>query len=212
VELNLGYLAPNGNNPLPKNGLFNGQYGALAQVIFYPNPSTRLGLTYINAYSPSTNKLKFDDPFTLGATGSNLANSNFGTAVSTNAFGVSGSVNFSPNIALAGWVGYAQHRYIGLGDGQVWNWAVGLAFPDIGRKGNLGGLLVGMEPKLTSIDANINGGQADRDTSLHIEGFYRFRMNDNIAITPGLIWLTAPNHDARNDDLLIGVVRTVFSF
>ncbi|NJP10945.1 MAG: carbohydrate porin, partial [Leptolyngbyaceae cyanobacterium RU_5_1] len=94
----------------------------------------------------------------------------------------------------------------------VWNWAIGVALPDLGRKGNLGGLLVGMEPKLTDIDASVNGGQADRDTSLHIEGFYRFRISDNIAITPGLIWLTAPNHDARNDDLIIGVIRTVFYF
>jgi hypothetical protein len=125
---------------------------------------------------------------------------------------LSGTVNFSPNIALAGWIGYAHHRYIGRGDGQVWNWAMGLAFPDIGRKGNLGGILVGMEPKLTDVDNSVNGGQSDRDTSLHVEGFYRFRINDNIAITPGVIWLTAPNHDGRNDDVFIGVLRTVFYF
>jgi carbohydrate-selective porin OprB len=69
-----------------------------------------------------------------------------------------------------------------------------------------------MEPKLTSISDNINGGQTDRDTSFHIEAFYRFRVTDNIAVTPGLIWITAPNFDARNSDLFIGVVRTVFYF
>lgn len=212
LELNLGYLVPNANNPSSKNGLFDGQYGALAQLIFSPNRTTRIGLTYINAYSPFPAKLQPDDAFSLGATGSNLANSNFGTAVSINAFGISGTVNFSPNVSLAGWVGYAQHRYIGRGDGEVWNWAVGLAFPDLGKQGNLGGILVGMEPKLTGIDSDINGGQSDRDTSLHIETFYRYRVNDNISITPGVIWLTAPNHDARNDDVFIGVVRTVFSF
>ncbi len=89
---------------------------------------------------------------------------------------------------------------------------VGLTFPDLGRKGNLGGILVGMEPKLTSLTNSANGGQADRDTSLHVEGFYRFRLSDHIAITPGVIWLTAPNHDDRNDDVFIGVLRTVFYF
>jgi carbohydrate-selective porin OprB len=69
-----------------------------------------------------------------------------------------------------------------------------------------------MEPKLTEVSNTVNDGREDRDTSLHIEGFYRFRINDNIAITPGVIWLTAPNHDNRNDDVFIGVVRTVFYF
>jgi len=49
-------------------------------------------------------------------------------------------------------------------------------------------------------------------TWLHVEGFYRFRISDNIAITPGVIWLTVPNHDDRNDDVFIGVLRTVFYF
>ena len=212
LELNLGYLVPNANDPNPKNGLFNGQYGALAQLIVNLSPSSRIGLTYINAYSPFPSKVQPDISSSLGATGSNLANSNFGTSVSTNAFGVSGNIQFTPNVTLAGWVGYSQQRYIGRGDGDVWNWMVGLAFPDLGRKGDLGGILVGMEPKLTSLTNGVNGGQADRDTSLHVEGFYRFRISDNIAITPGVIWLTAPNHDDRNDDVFIGVLRTVFYF
>ena len=49
-------------------------------------------------------------------------------------------------------------------------------------------------------------------TWLHVEGFYRFRISDNIAITPRVIWLTVPNHDDRNDDVFIGVLRTLFYF
>jgi hypothetical protein len=220
--VNLAYLTPVANDPTPKNGLFNGQYAGLAQLIFNVSPSSRIGFTYINAYNPFPASLRdigeigssfpVVDAFSLLATGSNLANSTFGRAVNINAYGFSGTITFNPHVALSGWVGYSNHRYIGLGDGQVWNWLVGLAFPDIGHKGNLGGLMVGMEPKLTSISNNINGGQSDRDTSLHVEAFYRFRVTDNIAVTPGLIWITAPNFNARNDDLFIGVVRTVFYF
>lgn len=222
LELNLAYLTPVANDPTAKNGLFNGQYAGLAQVIFNLSPSSRIGFTYINAYNPFPASLRdigeigssfpIVDAFSLLATGSNLANSTFGRAVNINAYGFSGTISFNPHVALSGWVGYSNHRYIGLGDGQVWNWLVGLAFPDIGHKGNLGGLMVGMEPKLTGISNNINGGQSDRDTSFHVEAFYRFRVTDNIAVTPGLIWITAPNFDARNDDLFIGVVRTVFYF
>lgn len=210
AEINLGYLVPDAANPRDKAGLLDGQYGALAQVIFYPARNARIGLTYINAYVPFPSSLGPTDSFSLLATGSNLANSNFGTAVNVNAYGISGTFNLGPSFAIGGWVGYANHRYIGRGDGEVWNWAVTLAFPDLGKKGSLGGILVGMEPKLTGIDRSI--GRPDPDTSLHLEVFYKYRLTDNISVTPGVIWLTAPNHNNDNDDAFIGTVRTVFQF
>jgi carbohydrate-selective porin OprB len=52
----------------------------------------------------------------------------------------------------------------------------------------------------------------DPDTSLHIEAFYQLQLTDNIAITPGIIWLTAPDHNSNNDDVVIGAIRTTFTF
>lgn len=208
AEVNLAYLVPNAAIPNNKNGLFNGQYGALAQLILNLSPTSRIGFTYINAYAPFGANLQPDDPFNLSATGSNLANSNFNSPVSINAYGVSGTFQVSPQFALGGWAGYANHNYIGRGRGDVWNWAVTLAFPDLFKQGNLGGLLVGQEPKLTRSDL----GFRDRDPSLHLEAFYRYRINDNIAITPGVIWVTNPDYNENNNDAVIGVVRTVFSF
>ena len=93
---------------------------------------------------------------------------------------------------------------------DIWNWAVTLGFPDLGKEGNLGGIIVGMEPKVT--DSSVNQIAEDDDTSLHIEAFYQYQLTDNIAITPGVIWLTAPDHNSDNDDVVIGVLRTTFSF
>ncbi len=222
LELNLGYLSP-GNNPAkptPKNALFNGVYGAMAQVIISPNNYSKIGLTYINSYSPSyysgeqglSAALNPDFvPFGT-STGSNLSNTNFNSPSITNAYGLSGTFNLNPKFAIGGWVGYADQRYIGKGDANVWNWAVTLAFPNLGKKGSLGGLLVGMEPKVTDIARTLNGGRADRDTSLHFEAFYRYQLTDNIQITPGVIWVTAPDFNKNNNDFVIGVVRTVFRF
>jgi len=221
LELNLGYLVPsiNAARPNEKNGLFDGNYGALAQVIFSPSENARIGLTYINSYSRSFFFGEGLDPqlnpdfIPFGtSTGSNLANDTFGRPVSVNAYGVSGTLGLGTNFAVSGWVGYANQRYIGRGDATVWNWGVGLAFPNLGREGNLGGIFVGMEPKVTEISSTLNGGQADPDTSLHLEAFYRYQLTDNIQITPGVIWLTAPNHNANNDDVVIGVLRTVFRY
>jgi hypothetical protein len=205
LELNLGYLTPTANNPAEKNGLFGGQYGALAQLIVYPSRSIRLGFTYINSYTPS------DNDFGL-ATGSNLANDNFGRPVVANSYGISSTVDLGPNLALGGWVGYSNHRYIGRGDGDVWAWAAALSLKDLFGEGNTGGILVGMEPRLTNLSSGVNGGVSNPDTSLHLEAFYRYRLSDNIDITPGVIWITNPDHNSANDDTVIGVVRTRFFF
>ncbi|MGB3206115.1 MAG: carbohydrate porin, partial [Crinalium sp.] len=76
------------------------------------------------------------------------------------------------------------------------------------------GIIVGMEPKLTRVSGPIStlGLSKDPDTSLHIEGFYQYQLTDNIAVTPGIIWLTAPDHNNANQDIVIGTVRTTFSF
>ncbi|MEA5471898.1 carbohydrate porin [Spirulina sp. 06S082] len=46
----------------------------------------------------------------------------------------------------------------------------------------------------------------------HIEAFYRYKVTDNIFLTPGMIWLTAPNQSARNPDVLVGTLRLTFRF
>ncbi|MDD1429076.1 carbohydrate porin, partial [Dolichospermum sp. ST_sed9] len=52
----------------------------------------------------------------------------------------------------------------------------------------------------------------DPNTSYHIEGFYQYKLNDNITLTPAVIWLTAPDHNDTNDNIVIGALRTTFSF
>jgi Carbohydrate-selective porin, OprB family len=83
----------------------------------------------------------------------------------------------------------------------------------LGKKDNLGGVIVGMQPKLTSTSAPLSGlPRRDPDTGFHLEGFYQYQINENISITPGVIWLTAPNHNNQNGDILLGVLRTTFKF
>ncbi|OCQ94642.1 porin [Oscillatoriales cyanobacterium USR001] len=216
LELSLGYLASNAASPSQGGGLFNGPYGAIAQLTFTPSESFALGLTYINSYGVTT------------GTGSNAANfpsrlDYFGIdsedvlPVSNNSYGLQASWQVSNHFAVGGWVGYTAQRTLSTlggridrGDMKIWNWAVTLAFPDLLKEGNLAGIIVGMEPKVTS--TSTKDLPEDKDTSLHIEAFYQWQVSDNISITPGLIWLTAPDHNNDNSDLLIGVVRTTFTF
>lgn len=208
LALSLGYLSGTANNPAAKNGLFDGAYGALAQLTVKPSDRITVGLTYINSYK---------QPLTTGsnaATFQNLAlNQGLAdVAFSSNSYGVQASVGITDNIVLGGWAGYTNSRTLTgqRGDVDIWNYAVTLAFPDLGKKGNLAGIIAGMEPKVTS--SNIAALPRDRDTSFHLEAFYQYKVSDNITITPGLIWLTAPDHDDNNDSVVIGALRTTFSF
>ena len=55
-------------------------------------------------------------------------------------------------------------------------------------------------------------GREDEATSLHFEFFYRFKVNDNIWITPGFFFVTNPGHIEDNDTLYVGTIRTTFRF
>jgi carbohydrate-selective porin OprB len=50
------------------------------------------------------------------------------------------------------------------------------------------------------------------DAALHLEAFYRWQLNDNIATTPDAFVLFSPEHDASNNPIYIGTIRTTFGF
>lgn len=216
LTLSLGYLTADVANPSEGGGLFNGPFGALAQLTITPSEGLEIGLTYIRYYN------------TLFGSGSNAANIaepeallrstgiDGAAAVNGDAFGFAFSWLLSDSFALGGWVGYTKQNLLssveGLGSNgeqDIWNWAVTLAFPDLIKEGSTGGIIVGMEPWVT--DAT-DGLPEDSETSLHVEAFYELAVNDNIAITPAVIWITNPNNAEDDEDVVIGVIRTTFSF
>ena len=226
LELSLGYLAPDTANSGGGKGLFNGPYGALAQLTVKPLNKLTIGLTYVHAYNTD---------FTAGSNRANLRtaladNSNLPTALqafgglsiptSSNAYTLQASFQVSPKLVIGGWLGYTATRTLSTaggildrGDLKIWNWAVTLAAPDLGKEGSVAGIIVGMEPKVTDVSNGLKGQiGADSNTSLHIEAFYQYKLTDNISITPGIIWLTAPDHNSSNNDIVIGAIRTTFTF
>ncbi len=227
-QLGLSYSAPNGSNPTVNNGLFTGRYVAFGQLTYFsPSRNFRLGLSYANTYSPAGTLGQGGTNFGPAA-GSNLANSTISTNLQNavngivdkgtvgNLYGIGAQYQFNPRFVVNSFIGYSSHRYLGQGDGDVWNWGVGLTFPDLGKEGSLGALFVGVAPTLTGLSKNVDlgagRGQADKDTSFHVEGWYQYQLTDQIAITPGFIWITAPNSDASNPDSLVAWLRTTFRF
>ena len=213
-EFDFGYQAEGGSPNEPKLGVFNGGYSAFGHLIFLSG-TFKLGLFYMNSYSP---QFGVD---TLA--GSNAAKIVGAGPVVGNGYSVEFDYRINSWFELGGWVGLTQARALGTGtkgDADIWNFSLDLAFPDLGKKGNLGGIVFGMQPKLTGTSNTAlatavglpAGERSDRSTGYHIEAFYRYQLTDNISITPGVIWLTAPNHDDRNPDVVVGVIRTTFVF
>lgn len=212
----------------PNQGLFDATYAALAQLTWKPSKAFGIAATYINSYYTS-GRFGFNN-LGLALTGTAVATTLAGQVSIFNAAGVGpvggplngppvvansygGQISFqpSPGFVINGWVGAIYARLIGEGDGQLLTYAVNFGFPDLGGKGNLLGLVVGAEPYLTRFEGG-NPQDFKVDVPWHIEGFYRWQITPNISLTPGLIWLTAPNQDASNSGTVIGVLRTTFNF
>ncbi|KAB8333026.1 hypothetical protein SD80_014230 [Scytonema tolypothrichoides VB-61278] len=224
VSLSLGYLANSPNDPSSDNGLFKGPYGALAQLTLKPSERFTIGLTYINAYnqelrtgSQRANPISFLQSELAAPPAVTGEPEPVNVPFASNSYGIQASLGLSEKFVLGGWVGYTNARNLSTkggtvdrGELDIWNWAVTLGFPDLGKKGNLAGIIFGMEPKVTG--SSINEISKDRDTSYHVEAFYQYKLTDNITITPGVIWLTAPDHNSNNDDVVIGALRTTFTF
>ncbi|MDJ0698032.1 iron uptake porin [Mastigocoleus sp. MO_188.B34] len=213
TSLTLGYLASEGNGPGEGEGLFNGNYAALGQLNF--NLSDRLGVaaTYVHGYHGPGSLLFDDGNITEASVGSGPAN--FGGRVgglidgaqnpySSNSYGLSAAFRASDKISISGFVSYTDLNGFGSNDdGEVWSYGAGVAFPDFGKQGNLLGIYAGAQPYR---------GEIDGARPYHIEGFYKYRVNDNVAITPGIIYLTAPGQGDDAEDAFIGTLRTTFSF
>lgn len=218
VALNAGYLAggvgSSPANPEEKQGLFNGSYGALFQASYIPESlkgRLQLAGTFVQGYTAAgDNIFNAYGPQAVGT--NNVANLSDGlgptpeTPVSTLSGGISASYRFAPKFAVNAWGSYtnADQRGVAGRNQDIWSYALGLAFPDLGAKGNLGGIVVGAAPYVAS--------QANNEIPLHVEAFYKLQLNNFISVTPGILYLTNQNQNSNNSDVVIGTVRTTFKF
>jgi Carbohydrate-selective porin, OprB family/S-layer homology domain len=206
IRLGIGYVGDDLNDPIV--GFNNAGYGAIAQLTISPSDNFDLGLTYVRSYNTvrtGTGSRRANDPF--------AGSSN---AIVSHSFGLQTSLAMSPAVHLSGWLGWTQAYASDLNNdpkADIFNWAITLAFPDVGGTGNLLGFAIGQPPKVTSNEFTRRGqANTDRDTALHLEGFYRWRVNDNVAFTAGVLIVTNPEHDRNNSALYSGVLRSTFSF
>ncbi|MEH1855900.1 MAG: iron uptake porin [Nostoc sp.] len=211
-SITAGYLASNANDPGLNSGLTNGSYAALGQLNFSVGDRVALAATYVHGYNAGGGSL-FNSTTVNGngigpVVGTNQANTLI-DAGSSNSYGVEAAFRPSNKLSVSGFVSYHQVTGVGQNDDfNAWSYGLGVALPDFGKKGNVLGIFAGAEP----YSFNRPGFGGNNDIPYHFEGFYKYRVSDNISITPGVIWLTSPGQNSNNDDAIIGTLRTTFSF
>ncbi|MGB6296221.1 MAG: iron uptake porin [Rivularia sp. (in: cyanobacteria)] len=206
LEFGMGYVADDADSP--ETGLNKSDYAAIAQVTIQPSKTSKVGLNYVHSYNnidTNTGSSRANDPFDDNS-----------ESITTNSLGLQASVGINQNLILGGWVGYTHAKANDLPNNPtaiILNWAVTLAFPDLGEEGNLGGIIIGQPPKLIRNNYELDDKKhIDQNTSLHLETFYRFNVNENVAITPGIVVITNPEHNNDKDTIVIGTLRTTFNF
>jgi Carbohydrate-selective porin, OprB family len=201
MTLSMEYLADKAKDPTV--GLFSRPYSALVQITIRPTRKVELGLTYLR----SENSLDT-------GTGSKLANAPFGntaSGISANSVGLELNAKVQKYLVLGGWIGYTHAVANDLPNqpsASILNYAVTIAMPNLGQKGNLGGLIFGQPPKV--IQNGLGSDFEDSQTAFHLEAFYRMQITDALSITPGVFIVTAPEND--QDLIVVGTVRTTFRF
>jgi hypothetical protein len=195
-SLDFGYVGNEPTGVTEGSGLFNGDYGAIGQLTFLSD-FLDAALTFVHAYDASGfsplgiyQGARVDDPAIAHTYG--------------------GQFNIKiDDVQIGGGVAFTD--VLGLGnapDYDVWSYQGTLAINDLGGAGNQFGILAGVPPYTRDLRALGD----TTDTGFLTEVYYRFRVNDNIALTPSFIWLADPFNNNDIDDAFIGTLRTTFTF
>jgi hypothetical protein len=207
------------NGPDPARGLFGGDFGDTVlgtQVTFAPTDTIDIALNYVNAYTRSGNlRNSIGDSQVTAAS----------TPLNTNAFGATVAWQATPRFRIGSWAGYTNSQIPGRsGEVETVNWMAFLNLVDVFGSNDLLGLYVGQPPKITNSTLPLGQNLPDRlaggpglaggqpGTTTHVELFYRNRITDNIAITPGFILVFNPGNTPDSETVFIGVLRTTLTF
>ena len=219
ITISAGYFGGDSSNPNEDEdgGLFNEEYSALGQVtLSLLDDRLQLAGTYVlgqfgNFIDEDGNTS--NGIFDLGVGTSNaVAPFEDDTKTATNSYGVEAAFQLNDRIALNAFGMYTDAQPSAeAGEAEIWSYGLGVSFPDLGKEGNLAAVFAGAEPYVGS-STSAEGVTESDDIPIHLEGLYKYQFNDNISITPGVVYLISPNGNEDDDDALIGVLRTTFTF
>jgi len=190
-------------------GLFNGSYVAAAQLTVKPSKALDIGINYAYSYHQ------------INILGAGLGSSDIGAVnigagsltepIKLNTVGVSAAYRLNPSVTLAASYTQVFTDLIRVNAGTSFNsWLVGAHFKDVLSKGNTAGLIFGQPLSRSSVSGL--AVRSENATPYHLEGYFNYRLNDKISITPGVFVIFNPEGFTSNRTAIVPVIRTTFSF
>jgi hypothetical protein len=96
--------------------------------------------------------------------------------------------------------------------GAAQSWTLGLQWADAFAKGNSAGMAVGQPQFATSL----RNGRTPQDGNFAWEWWYKFKVSDNISVTPAIFYLSRPagqfTQPGQSNNVFGGLVQTQFRF
>ncbi|MEB3292587.1 MAG: iron uptake porin [Synechococcales bacterium] len=231
LRLVLGYLGENteflpsqfgfNTSSSPAFGLFGGTNTASAELTFSPTSNINLSLQYnhsrIQAYGGQIGGA-IGEPIPYGYldAGPGFSEGGIGGGLryaSSNMFGVNFDWLITPKIGLWGRYSFATTKLNPIDEKvKTQSFQVGLAFPDLGKKGAQGNISFIMPMDITQGRRFFAAGGGDGGTQYEVEAAYFYPVTDRIAIVPTFYAIFNPNNFDSNPTVFVGNLRTQFSF
>ena len=214
LNLGLGYYSSTPDNPIEPAGFDGSRSATFAQLTVKPIDVFSFAFIYANAYSRDgggftggTSSLFADAP--LLATATSTTSNSAANEATSDSYAFQFQFRALPKLAFGGWIGFQDVVRSATGEGaSLTQWAVQVGFPDAIRQGDLGGIIVGQPYSVSSTDRVVRS----EDSALHFELFYRLALTPNVSVTPGIIYITNSNNNASASDVVVGAIRTRFTF
>ena len=207
-------------------GLFDGSLVASTQLTLKPVEQLDIGLNYAYSFHElnilatglsrfSATPLAIPDQ-TINADGTVNIGGIVDTSIGIHSIGTSFNWNVVPGISLTG---YGSYFFVNSESGadassEFLSWMTGVHFTDLLKEGNNAGLIFGQP--LNRVDAGgvaeLTEPDVDRAIPYHLEAFFKYKINNNLSITPGGFILFNPEGNENNDTTAVGVLRTTFTF
>jgi len=213
----------------PRKGVFSPTNTATAELTF--SPTDRINLRLIYNYS------NIDPSFPIFDQNGNITGFGIGGAPGEPIYGVAddgfgGSINnaiahtfglnfdwlITRGIGVFGRYSYGSTNIDpktpgrGGGDVNAQSLQLGLAFPDLGRRGALATISYLIPFSVLDGRRFLAAGGGDGGVQYEVEAAYFFPITQNIAIVPAFYFIGNPNNFSDNPNIYVGNLRTQFSF
>jgi len=199
IVANLNYVAQNGNDSTKGEFDATGALNTLVQL-GYRAPQWGVAFGYRNG-TEGTRVRTFNG---IAGNGGTLAANQTSNGYALNAYWQPKTSGIIPSVSAAyGW-NYVDGPATPRAATNSQTWMAGVQWSDVLAKGNAAGFAIGAPGNAASL--------ADDKNALMWETFYRYKVSDNVSITPAVFYVSNNQGLKNASDNYGGVIQTTFRF